>query len=84
MINKPFKAHALTSAIDGSDDKDIHCFNEANPCHAGLEMLVQQFELTNGQEENPCHVDPNKVTEATPYEIVIDEEEEGDSDIEID
>ena len=74
----------MTSAIEGSDDKDIHCFREANPCHTGLEMLAQQIELTNGQEENPFHVDPNEVTEAAPHEIVIDEEEEGDSDIEID
>ena len=55
-----FKACALISAIDGSDNKDIHCFKGANPCHAGLEMLAQQTDLTNGQEENPFHVDPHR------------------------
>ena len=50
-ISKSFKACALASAIDGCDDKDIHCFKEANYCYAGVETLAQQNELTNGQEE---------------------------------
>ena len=32
IICKSFKASALTSAIDGSDDKDIHCFKEKQTC----------------------------------------------------
>jgi len=33
----------MKSSIDGSDDKDIHCFKEQKPCHAHLEMLSEQF-----------------------------------------
>ena len=77
IICKSFKACALTSAIDGSDDKDIHCFKK----HAGLEMLAEQIELATGQEENPFQVDPNEITEAAPQELIVDEDEEGDSDI---
>ena len=44
MIRKSFKVCALISAIDGSEDKDIHCFKE-QPCHAGLEFLTQQINL---------------------------------------
>ena len=60
----------MTSVIDGSDDKDIHSFREENPSHAGLEMLAQQIELTNGQKENPFHVDPDEVTEAATHEVL--------------
>ena len=80
IIFKSFKTCALTSAIDGSDDKDIHCFKEKQPCHAGLEMLAEQIELATGQEENPFQVDSNKITEAAPQELIVDEDEEGDSD----
>ena len=59
-------------------------WKKQNPFHAGLEMLAQQIEVTKGQEENPCHVDPNELTEAAPQGIVTDEEEEGDCNIEID
>ena len=47
IICTSFQACALTSAIDGSYDKDIHCFKEKQPCHSGLEMLPEQTELTN-------------------------------------
>ena len=30
---------ALTAAVDGSEDGQIHCFQEGQPCHAGLERL---------------------------------------------
>ena len=79
-----FKACALTSAIDGSDDKDIHCFKDKQPCHAGLEVLAEQIELATGQEENPFQVDPDEITEAAPQELIVDEDKEGDSDIDID
>ena len=74
VISKSFKACALTSAIDGSDDRDIHCFKEKQPCHAGLEMLAELIDLATGQEENPFQVDPDEITEATPQELIVDED----------
>ena len=53
-------------------------------CHAGLEMLAGQIKLASGQEENPFQVDPDEITEAAPQELIVDEDEEGDSDIDID
>ena len=47
-------------------------------------MLAEQIELTTGQEENPFQVDPDEITEAAPQELIVDEDEEGDSDIDID
>ena len=84
IICKSFKACALTSTIDGSDDKDIHCFKEKQPCHAGLEMLEEQIELPTGQEEDPFQVHADEITEAARQELIVDEDEEGDSDIDID
>ena len=52
--------------------------------HAGLEMFAEQIELATGQEENPFQVDPDEITEAAPQELIVDEDEEGESDSEID
>ena len=47
-------------------------------------MLAEQIELATGQEENPFQGDPDEITEAAPQELIVDEDEEGDSDIDID
>ena len=55
-----------------------------------LEMLAEQIELANTEEENPFQPDenpfqPDEVTETPQNELfVVDEDEEGDSDIDID
>ena len=83
LIRKSFKACALTSATDGTEDKEIHCFKEGQPCEAGLNMLKEQIELSNGNEANPFILDED-IDDAAPPETIIDENEEGDSDIDID
>ena len=45
---------------------------------------ILQFELATGQEENPFQVHPDEITKAAPQELTVDEDEEGDSDIDID
>ena len=84
IIRKSFKACALTSATDGSEDKDIHCFKEHQPCHAGLKMLTEQMQLVNEPEDNSFVADPEEIIDAAPFEMVVDDDEEEDSDIEID
>ena len=82
-ISKSFKACALTSAIDGSEDNNIHCLKEGQPCHSGLSMLAQQIELANETEDNPFRSDD--ITTAPQDELcIIEEDEEGDSDVIID
>ena len=39
VIISSFKSCALTGAVDGSEDRHIHCFKENQPCRAGLEWL---------------------------------------------
>ena len=51
ILNR-IKVSALVSAIDGSNDKDIHCFKEANYCYAGLETLAQHIELSNDKKKS--------------------------------
>ena len=82
-ISKSFKACALTSAIDGSEDNNIHCLKEGQPCHSGLSTLAQQIELANETEDNPFQSDD--ITTAPQEELcIIEEDEEGDSDVIID
>ena len=47
-------------------------------------MLAEQIKLVTGQEENPFQVDPDEITEAAPQVLIVDEDEKGDSDIDID
>ena len=84
LIRKSFKTCALTSATDGSEDKEIHCFKEHQPCQAGLAMLNEQIQLVNETEDNPFIPDAEEMIDAAPLETIVDEDEEGDSDIEID
>ena len=54
---------ALTSAIDGNENKDIHCFKEQGPCHAGFELLTQQIKLVSELEDNPFGPDNDKIAD---------------------
>ena len=79
-ISKSLKACALTSAIHGSEDNNIHCLKEGQPCHSGLSMLAQQIELANQTEDNPFRSDD--ITTAPQDELcIIEEDEERDSDV---
>lgn len=41
LIIKSFKNCALTTALDGSEDDQIHCFKPDGPIPDGLELLQQ-------------------------------------------
>jgi hypothetical protein len=41
LIIKSFKNCALTIALDGSEDDQIHCFKPGGPIPQGLELLRQ-------------------------------------------
>ena len=73
----------LTSAIDGCEDKDIHCFKEQEPCHAGLELPTQQIKLAIEPKDNFFVPDNNEIADPAPGKMVVDEDREGDSDIAI-
>ena len=60
-IRKSFKSCALTTALDGDKDDQIHCFKSEE----------NQFVAILGDAE------------ATPTEMLIDEDEEGDEEIDV-
>ena len=62
MIRKSFKVSALVSAIDASDDKDIHCFKEQEPCHADLK-LNNNF---NTSKDSSLYIIKKKYSKASP------------------
>jgi len=57
LIKKSFKSCALTVATDGSEDDEIHCLKEDQPCYPAMEILkmariTNQFEsLDIGDDE---------------------------------
>ena len=62
----------------------IKSIKEHQPCQAGLAMLNEQIQLVNETEDNPFIPDAEEMIDAAPLETIVDEDEEGDSDIEID
>lgn len=84
MIHKSFKVYAITSAIDGSEEKDIHCFKEQKRCHAGPELLTQQIKLVSVPKDKYFVPDKDQIENAAPCEMVVDEDQEGSSHVGID
>ena len=60
-VRKSFKYYALTTALDGDEDDQIHCFKP---------------------EENPFVAILGDIAEATPTEMLIDEDED-DKEIDV-
>ena len=65
------------SRFDGSQDDDITCFKVGKSCHEGCKMLKEQFEYINKDNEDD-------IADASPGMLLVDEDEEGDEDVEID
>ena len=84
-IKNFFKACALNIPIGGSEDENITCFKENEPCHSVFELLKEQHELLNEPDTNPftlsCH--NYEVDEAAPSFLLIDSDNEEDIDIEV-
>ena len=75
---------ALKAAIVGSEDKDVHCFKEQGRCHTSLELLTQQIKLVSELEDNTFVPDNDIIVDSAPREMVVDEDEKGDSETDID
>ena len=89
MIKKSFVSCALTTANDGSDDDEIHCFKKGQPCEKGREMLREQLKVINEVEENPFVPDFHDIDDAMPIEIVFEragvaeDDEDGEDEIDV-
>lgn len=52
LITNSFLSCAITTAVDGSNDDDIHCFKATQPCAAGRQLLKDEMEkLIAGEAE---------------------------------
>jgi len=84
IIQKSFPSCALNLPADGAKDDTIHCLKEGQPCHAGQAMLKSQLGILNEPDSNPfTECTDSDVEEAHPVLELIDSDNEGDSDIEI-
>ena len=83
LIIRSFRSCALTVAPDGSEDDQIHCLKEGQPCHAGQDRLASiQQALTASRATDPfADVTLSDVEEAAPERSLI---ELSDDDIEVD
>eukprot|EP00794_Sanderia_malayensis_P013386 gene13386-14759_t len=82
-IKRSFVNCAITTAVDGSEDGEIHCFKEGQPCHTGKAMLAEQIKLMTEEEENPFTPDAHDIDAATPQDLMIDFDNGSDDDEEI-
>ena len=74
MIIDSFKSCALTVAVDGSEDRHIHCFKENQPFRAGVERLkVVQQAMRNSRNKDPFDgITESDVEDAAPDSLIID------------
>ena len=85
VIKNSFRSCALNLPVDGSNDDFIHCFKESQPCSAGRAMLCMQLGILREPEiANPFECTDSDVEEAYPPAMeLVDSDQEGDSDIEV-
>ena len=65
----------------GSEDGDIHCFKENQPCFAGSQLLQNQTDLLfyNNIDKNPfanLEISESDIEEATSFNLLYEDEEE--------
>ena len=83
LIIRSFRSYALTVASDGSEDDQIHCLKEGQPCHSGQDRpaSIQQALTTSYATDPFSDVMLSDVEEAAPESSLI---ELSDDDIEVD
>ena len=84
IIKKSFKTCGLNLATDGSEDCQIHCLKEDQPCHAALELFKSQQSILPEPDVNPFQPTEDDLRDAEPAFKIIETSDEGDIDIEVD
>ena len=89
IIKRSFKSCTLNIKVDGSEDDNIHCFKESQPCAAGKEMLKTQMQVLQDAEDeaNPfslISVTDSDVEEAANEVFILDDDDDDDDDTEDD
>ena len=72
LINS-FRSCALTVAVDGSEEEQIHCLKKGQPCHAGLDHLktVHQAISASRWSDPYASVSLSDIEEAAPESSLL-------------
>ena len=86
LVKDSFKSCAITTPLDGSEDKAIHCFKPGQPCAEGKMVLstkMEEFinEVVQNEFEDPFASDEDE-NEDDSNEIFIDIHADDDAVIE--
>lgn len=75
-IRKSFKSCGITTATDGTDEDEIHCFKEGQPCLEGHSFLREKMEelqsIARAAIVDPFALENGDVEEEN--EVIIDAE----------
>ena len=81
MVKNSFISCAITASTDGSNDDEIHCFKEGQPCASGRSLLAEEMrelEVTSDDINDPFEDDSgDEETEANEASIDAVENESG-------
>ena len=80
MVKQSLSSCAITTATDGSEDANIHCFKPGQPCEEGRSVLAEKmknFSVETNEIDDPFSSDEDS-EEAESNEVCIDEDD-GDS-----
>ena len=80
MIKESLKCCGIAIAPDGSEDENITCFKESQPCTSGLTKLKElRSILEEVRSVDPFeHVTESDEEDASPNELLIDQENDDD------
>ena len=81
-VKQSFSSCAITTATDGSEDANIHCFKPGQPCEAGQSFLAEKmnnFSVETNETDDPFSSDEDS-EEAENNEVCIDEDNGDSSD----
>ena len=84
-IIKSFLSCAITTAVDGSNDNEIHCFKPGQPCESGRLLLQQEMSQLNDSMQALDNDDPfasdEDEEENEANEACVDDDELPDEEV---
>ena len=93
QISDSFKQCGISVATNGSEDKEIVCFKEDQPCHSGLstlqektqELLSERLDLEDSEDPNYNeNVEDEEEFEGNEVLVEVEDEEGGLGEEELD
>ena len=90
MVKASFMSCAIIAAANSSNDSEIHCFKEGQPCEGGLSMLkdetqqlLQKLATSSDDDNEDPFADDSDADEMESNELCIDNDMDEDDAEEI-